>query len=185
MILIVISKSYILLYSRVWFKNTKLIQFSLLLNIFPLKKAAFRNKKKLVALTRGTQEKHPRIGQSRNTSVPRINEEYKTQVFEEIGSRVTKKLSQEFSRTKSCILSALSKIDEFLLNPQVWTQSGTVPGTCRKTDAENQERIRMVPRIILILKWDPPSIGLITQFIQTKTRLVTKYSSRSIFEVFF
>ena len=30
------------------------------------------------------QEKHPRNGQSRNTSVPRINEEYITQVFEEI-----------------------------------------------------------------------------------------------------
>ena len=97
-----------------------------------------RNKRKLAAVTRETQEEYPRNGQSRNTSVPRINEEYITQVSEEIESRVTKKLSQEFSRTESCTLGALSKLDEFLLNQQIRTHSGTVPRTFRNTNVENQ-----------------------------------------------
>ena len=92
----------------------------------------------MAAVTRETQKEHPRNGQSRNTSVPRINEEYITQVSEEIEGRVTKKLSQEFSRTESRILSALSKLDEFLLNPQIRTHSGTFPGTFRNTNVENQ-----------------------------------------------
>ena len=100
--------------------------------------ATLRNKRKLAAVTKETQEEHPRNGQSRNTSVPRINDEYITQVSEEIEGRVTKKLSPEFSSTESRILVALSKLDEFLLNPQIRTHSGTVPGTIRNTNVENQ-----------------------------------------------
>ena len=100
--------------------------------------ATLRNKRKLAAVTRETQEEHPRNGQSRNTSVPRINEEYIKQVSEEIEGRVSKKLSQEFSRTESRILGALSKLDEFLLNQQIQTHSKTVPGTFRNTNVENQ-----------------------------------------------
>ena len=66
-------------------------------------------------------------------------EEYITQVSEEIEGKVTGKLSQEFSRTESCILSALSKLDEFLLNPQVRTCSVAVPGTSRNNNSENRE----------------------------------------------
>ena len=97
-----------------------------------------RNKRKLAAVTRETQEEHSRNGQSRNTSVPRINEEYITQVSEEIEGRVTKKLSQEYSRTESRILDALSNLDEFLLNQQIQTHSRTVPETFRNTNVENQ-----------------------------------------------
>ena len=100
--------------------------------------ATLRNKRKLAAVTKETQEKHPRNGQSRNTSVPRIKEEYITQVSEEIEGRVSKKLSQEFSRTESRILGALSKLDEFLLNQQIRTHSETVPGTFRNINVENQ-----------------------------------------------
>ena len=100
--------------------------------------AMLRHKRKLAALTREMQEEHARNGQSRNTSVPRINEEFITQVSEEIEGRVTKKLSQEFSRTESRILDALSTLDEFLLNPQIRTHSETVPGTFRNTNVENQ-----------------------------------------------
>ena len=100
--------------------------------------APLRNKRKLAAVTRETQEEHPRNGQSRNTSVPRTNEEYITQVSEEIEGKVTKKLSQEFSRTESRILCALSKLDDFLLNQQIQTHSRTVPGTFRNTNVENQ-----------------------------------------------
>ena len=100
--------------------------------------ATMSNKRKLAAVTRDTQEEHPRNGQSRNTSVPRINEEYITQVSEEIEGRVTKKLSQEYSRTECRILGALSKLDEFLLNQQIRTHSGTVPETFRNTNVDNQ-----------------------------------------------
>ena len=100
--------------------------------------ATLRNKRKLAAVTRETQEEHPRNGQSRNTSVPRINEEYITQASEEIEGRITEKLSQEFSRTESRILDALSKLDEILSNQQIQTHSRTVPGTFRNTNMENQ-----------------------------------------------
>ena len=100
--------------------------------------ATLRNKRKLAAVTRETQEENPRNVQSRNTSVPRINEEYITQVSKQIEDRVTKKLSQAFSRTESRILGALSKLDEFFLNQQITTHSGTVPGTFRNTNVENQ-----------------------------------------------
>ena len=66
-------------------------------------------------------------------------EEYIAQVSEEIEGRVTKKLSKEFSWTESCILGALSKLDEFLLNPQVRTFSTAVPGTSRYNYSENRE----------------------------------------------
>ena len=100
--------------------------------------ATLRNKRKLSAVARETQEKHPRSSQSRNMSVPRIKECI-TEVSEKIESRVTKKLSQEFSTTESHILGALSKLDEFLLNPQIRKHSATVPGTFRNTNVENQE----------------------------------------------
>ena len=80
--------------------------------------ATLRNKRKLAAVTRETQEEHPRNGQSRNTSVPRINMEYITHVSEEIEGKVTKKLSQEFSRTESRTLGALSKLDEFRVSSE-------------------------------------------------------------------
>ena len=55
--------------------------------------AILRSKRKLAAVTRKGQKEHPRDGQSRNTSVPRINEDYITQVSEELEGRVNKKLS--------------------------------------------------------------------------------------------
>ena len=64
--------------------------------------------------------------------------EYITQVFEQVEGRVTRKLSQEFSRTESRFLGALSKLNEFLLNQQIRAHSGTVPGTFRNTNVENQ-----------------------------------------------
>ena len=97
-----------------------------------------RNKRKLAAVTRETQEENPRNRQSRNTSVPRIDEEDITQLSEEIEGRITKKLSQEFNRIESRISDALSKLDEFLLNQQITTHSETVPGTFRNTNVENQ-----------------------------------------------
>ena len=97
-----------------------------------------RNKRTFAAVLRETQDENPRNGQSRNTSVPRINEDYLTQLSEEIEGRITKKLSREFSRIESRISDALSKLDEVLSNQQIQTHSKTVPGTFRNTNVENQ-----------------------------------------------
>ena len=103
--------------------------------------ATLRNKRKIAATARETQE-NPRNHQSQNSAAPGITENYIAQVSEETEGRVTKKLSQEFSRTEIRILGALSKLDEFLLNPQIRAFSGTIPGTFRDTDVENQEPSR-------------------------------------------
>ena len=100
--------------------------------------ATLRNKRKLAAVARETQE-YPRNNQSQNSAAPGITEDFIAQVSEEIEGRVSKKLSQEFSRTESGILGALSKLDEFILNPQIRTFSGNTPGTFRNTDVENEE----------------------------------------------
>ena len=92
--------------------------------------ATLRNKRNLAAVTKETREELPRNGPSRNTSVPRINEECITQVSEEIEGRVTKKQSQELSRTESRILCALSKLDKFLESTDtdaLRNRSGNIP----------------------------------------------------------
>ena len=58
---------------------------------------------------------------------------------EEIEGRVNKKLSKEFSRTELRILSALSILNEFLLNLQIRTHSVAVPVTSRNSNSENRE----------------------------------------------
>ena len=100
--------------------------------------ASLRNKRKLAAVSREIPE-NTRNSQSQNTLDPGMAQEYISQVSEEIGGRVTKKLSKEFSRTESRILGALSKLDDFLLNPQVGTCCVAVPGTSRNNDSENRE----------------------------------------------
>ena len=99
--------------------------------------ATLRNKRKLAALTK-------RIAKSilgvtaQNSIVPRSQEDYITQVSEKIEDRVTKMLSQEFSRTEKRILGALSRLDVFLQNPPIQGYSGTAPETSRITLGANQ-----------------------------------------------
>ena len=97
-----------------------------------------RSKRKLAAVLRETPE-NTRNTQSRSTIDPEMAQEYISQVSEEIERRVTKKLSKEFNRTESRILGSLSKLDDFLLNPQVRTCSVAVPGTSRNGNSENRE----------------------------------------------
>ena len=87
------------------------------------------------------QEKHRSIlgTTSRKTQLLLDQQDYIAQVSEKIEGRVTKNLSQEFSRTESRVLGALSELDEFLLNPQIRIFSGTTPASFRNTDVENQE----------------------------------------------
>ena len=89
--------------------------------------ATLRNKRKLAALNKKNCEEHPRSNLAQNSNIPRSQEDYITQVFDEIERRVTKKLSQEFSRTENRILGALSRLDDFLMNPVIQGPSGDVP----------------------------------------------------------
>ena len=100
--------------------------------------AALRNKRNLAAVSRETPE-GTRNSRAQNALDPELTQDYISQVSEEIEGRVTKKLSKEFSRTESRILGALSKLDEFLLNPQVRSCSVAVPRTSRNNNSENRE----------------------------------------------
>ena len=100
--------------------------------------ATVRNKRKLAALNKENCEEHPRRNLAQNSNVPRSQEDYITQVSEEIEGRVTKKLSQEFSRTENRILGALARLDDFLMNPLIQGHSGTAPKTSRNAFSVNQ-----------------------------------------------
>ena len=99
--------------------------------------ATLRNKRKLAAVSRETPE-GSRSSRGQNVLDPELTQDYISQVSEEIEGRVTKKLSKEFSKTESRILGAPSKLDEFLLNPQVRTCS-VVHGASRNANSENRE----------------------------------------------
>ena len=100
--------------------------------------ATFRNKRKLGAVSRETTE-GSRSSRGQTILDPELTQDYISQVSEEIEGRVTKKLSKEFSKTESRILGALSKLDEFLLNPQVRTCSVDVQGTSRNANSEKRQ----------------------------------------------
>ena len=99
---------------------------------------ATRNKRKLAALNKESCEEHPRSNLVQHSIVPRSQEDYITQVSEEIEGRVTKKLSQEFSRMENRILGALARLDDFLMNPLLQGYSGTTPETSRNMFSINQ-----------------------------------------------
>ena len=100
--------------------------------------ATLMNKRKLAPVSRETTES-TRNNRAQNTLDLESTQDYISQVSEEIEGRVTKKLSKEFSRKEYRILGALSKLDEFLLNPQVRTCSVAVPGTSSNNISENRE----------------------------------------------
>ena len=97
-----------------------------------------RNKRKLAALNKENCEEHPRSNLAQNSSAPRSQEDYITQISEEIVGRVTKRLSKEFSRTENRILGALAQLDDFLMNPLLPGYSGATPEPTRSTLRNNQ-----------------------------------------------
>ena len=64
---------------------------------------------------------------AQNSGAPRSQEDYITQVSEEIEGRVRKRLSKEFSRTENRILGTLARLDDFLMNPLLPGHSGAHP----------------------------------------------------------
>ena len=99
--------------------------------------ATLRNKWKLAAVSRKTPDSS-RGSRGQKVLDPELTQDCISQVSEEIEGRVTKKLSKEFNKTESRILGALSKLDEFLLNPQVRTCS-VVQESSRNYKSENRE----------------------------------------------
>ena len=85
-------------------------------NTFPVEMPS-RNKRKLAALNKENCEEDPRSNLAQNSNVPRSQEDYITQVSEQIEGRVTKRLSQAFSSTENRIIGALARLDDFLKNP--------------------------------------------------------------------
>ena len=100
--------------------------------------AILRNKRKHAALNKENCEEHPRSNLAQNSNVLRSQEDYITQVSEEIEGRFTKRLSKEFSRTENRILGALARLDDFLMNPLIQGQSGTTPEMSRNAFSTNQ-----------------------------------------------
>ena len=99
-------------------KDKDKIQSSPLTKLFPSLMATLRKKRKLAAVS-GETPKSTRNSKGQNTLDPDLTKGYISRVSEEIEGRITKKLSEDFSRTESRILCALSKLDELLPNPQV------------------------------------------------------------------
>ena len=99
---------------------------------------ATRNKRKLAALNKPNCEEHPRSNLAQNSIVTSSQEDYITQVSEEIEGRVTIKLSKEFSGTKNRILGTLARLDDFLMNPLIQGHSGTTAETSRNVFSINQ-----------------------------------------------
>ena len=100
--------------------------------------AKLRNKRNLAAVSNERPE-GSRSSRGQTVLDPELIQDYISQVSEEIEGKVTKKLCKEFSKTVSCILGALSELDEFLLNPQVRTCSVAVQGTSRNVNSEKRE----------------------------------------------
>ena len=97
-----------------------------------------RNKRKLAALSKENCKEHPRSNLAQNSSAPTSQEQYITQVSEEIEGRVTKRLSKEFSKTENRILGALARLDDFLMNPLIPGRSGATQEPSRSTFGNNQ-----------------------------------------------
>ena len=93
--------------------------------------ATLRSSRKLAAFKKENCKEHSRSNLAQNANVLRSTEDYIAHVSEEIGGRVTKQLSKEFSRTESRILGALFRLDKLLLNPLLQSHSGSAPETSR------------------------------------------------------
>ena len=100
--------------------------------------ATLRNKRNLATLNKENSEECPRNNLAQKSNAPSSQEDYITQVSEEIEGRVTKKLSQEFSRAENRILGALARLHDFLMSPLFQSHSGTAPEASRNAFSMSQ-----------------------------------------------
>ena len=102
-------------------------------NYFSRRRRQLGGTKKLAALDKQNCGKHPSSTLAQNSIVLRSREHYITPVSEEIEESVRKKLSQELSRTKNCILRVLSVLDDSFKDPLIQGLSGTSRETSRNS----------------------------------------------------
>ena len=93
-----------------------------------------RNKRRLTELNKEKCEEHLRSNLAQNSNDLRSQEDYITQVSEEIERRASEKLSQDFRTTENRILGALACLDDFLIQGH----SGTAPETSRNAFSTSQ-----------------------------------------------
>ena len=77
-------------------------------NTFPKEMATVRNTRKLAELNKENCEEHPMSNLAKNSKVPRSQEDYITQISEEIEERVTKGLSRKSSAGQKLHLRRVS-----------------------------------------------------------------------------
>ena len=120
-------------------------------------------------------EEHPRSNLVQNSIVSRSQEDYITQVSEEIEGRVTNKLSQEFSRTENRILGALARLDDFLMNPLPQGHSVITPETSRNMfsihQGTNEDDSQSNPH---------PEVGLLTSGREDRHDMATGVQRESV-----
>ena len=97
-----------------------------------------QSQKKLAALIKENCEEHPKSNLAQSSNAPRSQEDYITQVSEEIEGRVTKRLPKVFSRTKNSILGALARLDDFPMNPLLQGHTRTTPEPSRNALSTSQ-----------------------------------------------
>ena len=147
--------------------------------------STLRNKQTLAAFNKDNCGEQPRSNLAQNTNVPRSQDDYITQISEEIEGTVTKTLSKEFSWTKSPILGALSQLDEFLLNTLIPGHSRTQDPLRRRPGshlAQTREQLRTTPRVILIMRRASLRVrlqeALVQMMVMTNVNiLVSKYEN--------
>ena len=110
-----------------------------MLNIFPSVTNDNSKSLKIAAINKDDTEDFSRSTPARDTIILRNQEDYITQVSEEIESIVTIKLSKGFRRTKRRLSDVPRKLDEYLLNPQACVYSGPVPETSPISNGEKEK----------------------------------------------
>ena len=106
---------------------------------FPSKRATLRIETKLAGIARDGQKGLCRNSQSKNPTVPRVNEEYITQVTEDREGRLTRIDLRSSVGLRPCFWVLFFIPDEFLQNPRLRLHSRTLPGTSRSMNSEKQE----------------------------------------------
>ena len=96
------------------FPSRKYNQLFITENTFPVEMATPKQKETKALNKKMWRASEEQLAQDSN--VPRSEEDYISQISEKIEGRVTKKLSQQFSRTENRILRALARLDDFLTN---------------------------------------------------------------------
>ena len=102
--------------------------------------ATLGNQRKLAPVNRDGQEKYTYTGMSKDAVVSMIKGEWITQISEQIEGRMSKKISQDFSRTEKRILGALSNLYDFVLKSQFLAQWETFRGLPRILEGETRIR---------------------------------------------